>query len=61
LPSTHLFTFDLAYGVGKMATKNPLDMKLDSSADHIDDVEYQKQHVERTEDNVSHVPQPSHI
>jgi tRNA1(Val) A37 N6-methylase TrmN6 len=41
-----------------MATKYPLDVKLDSSADQIDDVEYQKEHVERAEDNVSHAHTP---
>jgi tRNA1(Val) A37 N6-methylase TrmN6 len=44
-----------------MVTKYPLDVKLDSSADQIDDVEYQKEHVERIEDNVSYSPQPSRI
>lgn len=44
-------------GIGKMATKYPLDTKLDSSADQIDDVEYQKKHVERIEDDVSQAPQ----
>jgi hypothetical protein len=44
-----------------MATKYPLDVKLDSSADQIDDVEYQKEHVERIEDNVSSTSQPPHI
>lgn len=41
-----------------MATKYPLDVKLDSSADQIDDVEYQKEHAERAEDNVSHAHSP---
>ena len=36
-----------------MATNRSLDMKLDSSADQIDDVETQKEHVELAEDSVS--------
>jgi hypothetical protein len=37
-----------------MATKYPLDEKLDSSADQIDDVEVQQEHVLRAEEtNVS--------
>ena len=41
-----------------MATKYPLDVKLDSSADQIDDAEHQKEHVERAEENVSHARSP---
>jgi hypothetical protein len=33
-----------------MATKYPLDEKLDSSADQIDDVEVQQEHVLRAEE-----------
>ena len=36
-----------------MAINHPLDMKLDSSADQIDDVEYQKEHVELAEESIS--------
>jgi hypothetical protein len=37
-----------------MAIKYPLDVELDSSADQIDDVEYQKEHVECADDSVSY-------